>query len=378
MRAARQRTESPDPKTLKILIVDDDSADRKIYKTLLKKIYGNNIFIFEAANIADAIKLQRDHEPDCVLLDYMLPDSDGLSFLKTPFENDDTPRSAVIMVTGQGDEKIAVEAMKNGAADYVTKDSLNTEQISRIIANAVEKNNLRRQVKQYQEELELSNEELSDFAHIVAHDLKSPMRKIAMFCEMLAEDKDNDLSLDSRNGINRILVNAGRMQTLIDTLLKYAMVSKDPEEKTPICMNSLVAEIVEENEIRFEDENANIVCEELPEITGFPVRMKQLMSNLICNALKFCETESPTVLIQCKKDKNDYVFAVKDNGMGIPQEKLDYIFEPFKRLHTADKIEGTGLGLAICCKVVEMHGGKIWATSKENEGSIFYFSIPRA
>jgi PAS domain S-box-containing protein len=230
------------------------------------------------------------------------------------------------------------------------------------------------EIKQKSEELLRSNQELEQFAYVASHDLQEPLRMVTSYVQLLEKRYKDKLDEDANDFINFAVDGSNRMRTLINSLLEYSRVNRiKPFEL--INTNFLLEEILQNLISQIEENKAVIKCDELPSIYGDPVLIGQLFQNLITNAIKFKGEKKPEIIISCKKTKNELLFLVKDNGIGIPQEYAQKIFVIFQRLHNKEKYQGTGIGLAICKKIVERHGGKIWVESKINEGASFYFTI---
>ncbi len=360
----------------KVLVVEDNPNDRALYKRILGR--SDVAFdIYEAENVREGLAMSSKREVDCVLLDYMLPDADGIDFIRSSQEDGLEMNAAIVMVTGQGNEKTAVEAMKLGAIDYITKNSVMEGFFVQSILNAIERADLKRQVRQYQEELEKSYMALSDFTHTVSHDLKAPLRRIIQYCDILKDEVGDKLGIEGTNYVNRLSVNAGRMQTLVSDLLNYSQTVNAQEDKVDLDFEKIIDEIVEEMKIHIEENNVTIVADGLPVVPAYPVRIRELFQNLIENAIKYRGESDPTISISCKEEPDGYLFSVRDNGRGIEEEYHERVFKEFERLHTQEEIEGSGLGLSICRKVVEAHGGKIWVESQPDHGSTFKFMVSK-
>lgn len=362
-----------------LLLVDDGPEDRVLYRRLLGKSASARFNIREASSVAEAKKIADNDEFDCFVVDYNLPDADGMEFIRHLM--DDAQRRhgrAIIMVTGQGSEEIAVEALKLGVDDYITKKNISDGIFVRPLLNAIERARLTSKILHYQNELERSNRELSDFTHTASHDLKAPLRRIASYCDMLTEDAEQRLNDEDKRILDRMRVNAARMQQLIDGLLSYSSVRFDTEDKTDCDVTALVNEIIDEFDPQISESNARVINRGLPVIKAYPWRLRQLFSNLLSNALKYRGEAPPLIEMTAEKSGKNYVFRVRDNGQGIDPQYHSLIFGDFKRLHTSDDIEGTGLGLPICRKIVERHGGKIWVESVPGQGATFLFSLPAA
>jgi PAS domain S-box-containing protein len=225
-------------------------------------------------------------------------------------------------------------------------------------------------------ELKRSNEELSQFAHIVAHDLQSPLRGVTSFAQLLQRKAEGTLGSEELEFLTQIIENARRMQELVQAVLRFAQVGHGTIEKKPAEMDTVLDSALQSLQTQIEEQGAKIARGVLPQVTGDPIQLVQLLQNLITNALKYRRpNEPPSISITASEEGTHYVFAVEDNGEGIAAEYLDLIFEPLRRLHGSE-VPGTGLGLAVCQRIVNRHGGRIWVESQPGVGSRFYFTLP--
>lgn len=360
---------------LKVLVIEDSEEDRELYRRLLEKNSDIQFTIYETDNAKEGLELSKKNRPDCIILDYQLPDGTGMDFIQSFKHNGGA--TAIVMVTGQGNERTAVEALHLGAVDYITKESIPDGFFIQSIMNAIERARLKNQVVQYQRELEKTNQALSEFAHTVSHDLKAPLRHITSYCDLLKEDAKEQLDGKKMEYISRMSVNVRRMQRMIDDLLIYSRVIHSREEKREVALNLVFQEVVEELDPAIKASGAHITSDPLPLVKTYPVRIRQLFQNLIGNALKYRGEKTPEISVHCVDKGAYYLLSFEDNGIGIEEKHLKNIFKPFERLHSQEQIEGTGLGLSICKKVVEMHNGRIWAESTPGEGSVFKVSLPK-
>jgi len=235
--------------------------------------------------------------------------------------------------------------------------------------------NLREQTKN----LELSYEKLEEFSSVVAHDLKEPVRTIETFSGFLLEDYEGRLEEEGVEYLHTLRRTSARMRELITDLLSLARVQVDAATFERINTQRLLEEIQEDLDARLRGVNLQVVSN-LPPVRGSRVRISELFSNLIVNAIKYNDKALPTVRVDWMKDgRNDHVtFFVEDNGIGIESRYQERIFGIFEKLNPREDIEGTGAGLAICKRIAEEHGGKIWVKSEVGKGSTFYFTIPKA
>ena len=226
-------------------------------------------------------------------------------------------------------------------------------------------------------DLKRSNEELLQFAHIVAHDLQSPLRGLSGFAELVHRNARERLSQGDRELLEGIVESAKRMGRLVESLLRYAQVGKGDLERARVDMNDVLEAALGSLQVQLEERGAAVIPDSnLPAVMGDSVQLVQLLQNLIGNAVKYARPGvRPEVRVNSVEKDGGYVFSVADNGEGIAVEYQAQIFQPLKRLHGSD-IPGTGLGLAVCERIVKRHGGRIWVDSEVNAGSTFYFSLP--
>lgn len=229
------------------------------------------------------------------------------------------------------------------------------------------------------EELKRSNEELESFSYSVSHDLRSPLRAISGYTSLLLEDYYEKLNSDGKEFLTIINNETKRMGTLIDDLLSFSRLNRKEKVGQMFSMDKLARECVDEVLRTYEVTSPGIEIDNLPMIYGDPKLLRQVWINLISNAIKYQESEqniSITIGLKQSEQKDPKVFFIKDNGVGFDMKYSDKLFGVFQRLHSDDKFEGTGIGLALVRRIINRHGGEVWAESKVGEGSTFYFSLP--
>ena len=227
-------------------------------------------------------------------------------------------------------------------------------------------------------DLKRSNTELEQFAYVASHDLQEPLRMVASFTQLLQNRYQDKLDEDANDFINYAVDGATRMQNLISDLLIFSRVGTRGKPFKNTDMNAVLEGVITTFRQIIKETNVTLTHNPLPMIFADESQMIQLLQNLISNAIKFHkEEESPVVHISAKLQKNQWIFSVRDNGIGINSQYFDRIFIIFQRLHKKDEFDGTGIGLAICKKIIERHKGKIWVESELGKGSTFYFSIPK-
>jgi PAS domain S-box-containing protein len=228
----------------------------------------------------------------------------------------------------------------------------------------------------YAEDLRRSNLELQQFAYIASHDLQEPLRMVTSYLQLLEQRYHDQLDDDAREFIGYAVDGAARMKALIQDLLIYSRVERAEKNFARVDTNAVLQHVLENLSVTIEENSATVTVETLPVIIGDERQITQLFQNLISNAIKFHGERQPEIHIGAECKGSDWVFCVRDNGIGIEAQYLDRIFVIFQRLHNRGKYPGTGIGLAICKKVVERHGGRIWVESCPGEGTTFYFTIP--
>lgn len=232
------------------------------------------------------------------------------------------------------------------------------------------------QLKKNEEELKNSNKELEQFAYVASHDLQEPLRMITSYVQLLAKRYHNQLDEDANEFISYAVDGSNRMRILINSLLEYSRVNRVvPFEK--VDLNILLQDVLQDLKDQISENKAEVKINPLATVYGDAVLLSQLFQNLIGNAIKFKSQKKPKITITCKDENKEYLFSVKDNGIGINIDYQEKIFIIFQRLHSKEKYPGTGIGLSICKKIVERHNGKIWLESEIGKGSTFYFTIQK-
>ena len=226
------------------------------------------------------------------------------------------------------------------------------------------------------EDLKRSNKELEQFAYVASHDLQEPLRMVASFTQLLEQRYKDKLDKDANEFIGYAVNGANRMQGLINDLLTYSRVGTRGKAPEPADSHSALGEAVLNLETMIRENHAVITNDDLPEVRADRSQLVQVFQNLIGNAIKFKSEETPRIHLSAREAPGEWIFSVKDNGVGIDPQYFERIFVVFQRLHSREEYPGTGIGLALCKRIVERHGGKIWVESAPGKGSTFFFTIP--
>jgi light-regulated signal transduction histidine kinase (bacteriophytochrome) len=226
------------------------------------------------------------------------------------------------------------------------------------------------------EELRRSNEELEQFAYVSSHDLQEPLRMISSYLQLLQRRYQGKIDDKADKYIYYAVDGAARMQVLINDLLEFSRVTTRAGEPKPIDSEFVLNQVLSNLELYIEQNKATVTHDPLPKVLADNTQLAQVFQNLVINGIKFHGEEVPKIKISAERKESEWVFSVKDNGIGIDPQYSEKIFEVFKRLHKKEEYPGTGIGLAICKKIVERHGGRIWVESELDKGSTFYFTLP--
>jgi light-regulated signal transduction histidine kinase (bacteriophytochrome) len=219
-------------------------------------------------------------------------------------------------------------------------------------------------------------QEFKDFAYIISHDLKAPLRAVKALTEWLATDYADKFDNEGKEQLKLLLSRVGRMHNLIDGTLQYSRIGRVTENPVQIDLNQLIPEIIE---TLAPPANIHITIEnQLPVIASERSRIQQVFANLLSNAVRFMDKPEGAIKVGCTEENGFWKFSVSDNGPGIEEQHFERIFKIFQTLQPKDQLESTGVGLTLVKKIVELYGGKVWLTSKVGEGSTFFFTLPKS
>jgi len=259
----------------------------------------------------------------------------------------------------------------------LVKDELrNTTNIVGYSIDITERKQAEQKIAHQSKELKRSNTELEQFAYIASHDLQEPLRMVGSYVKLLSNRYHGKMDSEADEFIAYIVDGVVRMHDLINDLLNYSRVTSRSKEFERIDCNTVLEQALIDLQVVTKENKARIIYGFLPTIVGDGTQIRQLIENLILNAIKFRSADNPTIDIQAEKEGNAWIFSVKDNGIGIKEQFFERIFSIFRRLHSREDYAGSGMGLAICKRIVERHGGRIWVESQDGAGSVFYFTIP--
>lgn len=364
----------------RLLVVDDELH----HLGALCEILRDQGYDATGAPSGEAALAELDGPPfDLLLTDLRLPGIDGITLLRSALARQ--PDLAVVVMTGQGTVDSAVEAMRSGALDYVQKP-LKRAVLLPVLARALEMRRLRlanaaleRQVLAHAEELEASNRELEAFTRSASHDLRSPLMAVMGLAQLLRLRAGPRLEAEHQGWLAEIERATRRMQQLIDSLLRLSRYGRQALKLQPVDLGALAEAVVEELEQALPDPPVAVRIDPLPPAVADPALLRQVWANLIGNAFKFSRKMArPLVHVGCDAGAETPIYFVRDNGCGFAAEEAQRLFEPFHRLHRQDEYEGSGVGLSIVHRIVQRHGGRVWAESAPGAGATFRFTIGTA
>ena len=414
---------------MKILIVDDNAINRKLLRAILEV---EKYAVLEAADGVEAVALMEGEAVDAVISDVLMPNLDGFRFCREIRKSEKFRALPFILYSSTYDSPSDRQLARSvGADDFIIRpapsrvilDALRDatqkvretnpeipqsdeayvlKQYSDALVHKLEETNVQLQgtlkelqaaheeilalnrnlesrVQQRTVELQAANRELESFSHSVSHDLRAPLRHIAGYSELLKESAGSSLEGESLHYLDAIIKSAGRMGNLIDDLLGFARIARTEVQRTTVSLDEILQETLKD--LRAESEGRKIAwkIDPLPRVEGDPSMLRLVFTNLISNALKFTRTrpEAQIVIGGRNEENGEVEVFIRDNGVGFDSQYMDKLFNVFQRLHSSTEFEGTGIGLANVRRIVERHGGRVWAEGSVDGGATFYFSLPR-
>lgn len=361
-----------------LLIVDDDAAQLRALCELLRlegyEVHGHG-------TAAAALDHLREQGAALVLTDLVMPDTDGLALLRRAREID--ADVAGVVMTGYGAIDTAVQALQEGAHDYLLKP-FKPDVLLLVIRRALEVRRLRKANAALQEQhaqqlaaLQAANEDLETFVYSVSHDLRAPLRAIRGFCGIYMEDHGEHTPPEGRELLDKVVDGAVRMDRLIEALLRFSRCSRQSLICTDVAMDELVRRVFDTLASEHADRDLQLRMDSLPGCRADAVLMEQAITQLLANAIKFTRGCAPALIeVNCDRGSLETVYTVRDNGVGFDMQYADKLFAVFQRLHPVTQFEGNGVGLAMVQRIIQRHGGRVWAHSQPGQGASFHFALP--
>jgi two-component system sensor histidine kinase/response regulator len=368
-----------------VLLIEDNPGDARLIQELLANGTGDRFDVETADRLGTALVRLRAGGVDALLLDLSLPDSQGWdTFDKVKAQ---APSVPIVVLTGLRDEALALRMVQGGAQDFVAKIELNGGVLPRAIRYAIEREKSEQQVRRFNEELEervrartaeleAANQELEAFSSSVSHDLRGPLHLIDGFSTILEETHGTLLNPEGRKCLERIHKGVLEMASIIESLLNLSRLGRRQLKMQPTSLNEVVAQVVADLKAEIHGRQIEWKVGDLPLVECDQGLIKQVLINLIGNSVKYTRPRDVAVIEigQTTVDGEQVIF-VRDNGAGFDMKYADTLFGAFQRLHRHEDFEGTGVGLATVRRIVQRHGGRIWAKAELDKGATFYFTL---
>ena len=363
---ARASRSGPRPR---VLVVDDNADLRSYIEGLLSAAYD----VVTASDGRQALEAVRNGMPDLVVSDVMMPHLDGIGLVKALRAEPATASLPVILVSARVGEESAVEGLDAGADDYVAKPFTARELLARVNTHV----ELATKRKEWVQELTRINRELDAFAASVSHDLRNPVGQIKGFAELLREDRGSRLSERGSSFVKHIESAAKEILSLIEHLLRLARLSRQPLQRTTTDLTSMVNDVVAIHRHAASDRKVHVQVAPNMQCECDAGLLRVALDNLIGNAFKYSSKRAEAhITIGCEKSADGTtVFFVHDDGAGFDDTRAGLLFTPFQRMHGSHEFPGTGIGLATVQRIIDRHGGRIWAKSSPGAGATFFFTL---
>jgi two-component system sensor histidine kinase/response regulator len=346
--------------------------------------------VHDAATGGDALQMIREVRPDLVLLDVHLPDMDGIEVCRWIKSREESSAVIVLQISASAvSAPQATAALNTGADSYLVEPVdpdvlvatiralLRLRAAERALARAnqeLSEKNVELQL--LNKALQRSNQDLEHFAYLGNHDLQEPLRNITTHIELLERTAAARFTESERQLFEVVIDGARRMTTLIQDVLAYSGIAKEAHALSSTNLDEALQLALKNCSEIIAASSASVTAGQLPVIYGDCLQLSRVFQNLIANSIKYRSPGLP-IRVEIAAERNstgDWLIRLRDNGIGIPEEHLEKVFEPFKRLHGRE-IPGTGIGLALCRRIIDAHGGRIWAESREGDGATFLFTL---
>lgn len=362
---------------VRLLIVDDEIAHMvALSDTLADQGYD----VLGCRDGESALDALRRGPFDLVLTDLMMPGISGIELLRRAFEID--PMVIGIIMTGEGTIGTAVEALQSGASDYILKPfklSVVLPVLNRGLAMRrlrIENAALERRVREHAAELEATNRELEAFTRSASHDLRAPLNAVLGFSSLLLHKGGPALLDEERRWLGQIERAARQMSDLIDALMRLSLAGRQALKLEQVDMVGLVRHVVADLRESSPQRQVSVRVGDLPPTMADPSLLRQVFVNLLSNAFKYTRrTEQALIEVEFEQRAHEGIFSVRDNGAGFDSAKADQLFHAFRRFHRDDEFEGNGVGLSVVQRIVQRHGGRVWAESSPGLGAAFHFTL---
>ena len=372
----------------KILLIEGNPAEaRQIQELLSNETVTGDKFDLECVDrLGPGLVRLSGGDIDAVLLDLSLPDSYGREALDRIRAL--APDTAMIVLNDLGEKALTLKMINEGAQDSVCKTEANAFVLSQAIRYAVERKGVEkkilklhdefeRRVQAHKVEVEAATKDLDCFSDAVSHDLRNSLQGIICFSEILLQDYTTQIPAEAQRLLRLVCESAQEMGRLLEGLVNLFRLGREPVTKQEVKLAGLVQEVLDDCRLESGGRTVEVRIGSLPDCTGDPALLKRVFMNLLSNAFKFTRgREKPVIEIDCRVQQGEPVYFVRDNGAGFDMAYASNLFGVCQRLHPSSEFEGTGIGLCTVQRIIQRHGGRIWADARVDKGATFYFTLP--
>ncbi|BAY15942.1 two-component hybrid sensor and regulator [Nostoc sp. HK-01] len=377
---------------VKILLIEDNLAEARLLQEFLQQADAKEFVLVHVKRLQEGLNQLRTNNYDIILLDLTLPDSQGLSSL--PVLISCAPSLPIVVLTNTNDEELAVEAVREGAQDYLVKRQVNANGLVRSICYAIERKQLLETLRQVNQTLQVRvdertaelvkaneiNQFRSEFVSMLSHDIRQPLNTILLAAGLLQNNEDKLTQEKKRNHLQMIRTAIKNMAQMLDevSLIGRADSGKFQCDLEPLDLEIFCRQLVEEAQLSLKDKNLTLVFASyggVGEAVLDETLLRHILGNLLGNAIKY-SLPNGKIQFELIGQENSVMFRFQDWGIGIPKQDQKRMFQPFQRAENVGRIPGTGLGLAIVKKCVDAHGGEIMVNSEVGVGTTFIVTLP--
>ncbi|MEI6444467.1 MAG: hybrid sensor histidine kinase/response regulator [Nostocales cyanobacterium ELA583] len=381
--------------TLKILLIEDNLAEARLLQEFIKLTKSQNFSLVHVQRLQEAINQLNSEKYDIILLDLTLPDSQGLASIPQLLKQN--PTNPIIVITNTNDEELAIEAVRQGAQDYLVKRHINPDTLVRSCRYAIERKQFLEQLNKVNQTLETqveertaellksqeSNQLKSEFVSMLSHDIRNPLNTILLAAGLLQRHNQGDQGETNDQEINHLQLIRSAIKNVSNLLDEASLIGKSDSGKLSyephiLDLEKLCCQLVEQFQLFAHEKQLNLTfisSEHCLEYLGDETLLKHIISNLLNNAIKYSIPGS-TVLFELIKQDKTVILKFQDQGIGITEKDQKQLFQPFYRGENVGIIPGSGLGLTIVKQCIEAHGGNIIVNSQVGVGSTFTVNLP--
>ncbi len=357
---------SKSPDQLRLLFVDDDLLSLSLVCSLAQQSMPDAV-IDRLTSARQLLALAEPDRYDCIVIDFDLPDHDGMVCAQKLREG--FPHLPIVLCTGAGDEALAARAIQSGVSDYIPKSRISVDALHRTITNAIKLGERARIIDEQRSELET-------FAFALAHDFKQPVRQIITFSQLVRDAVAAGDHGETARLLDFMTDAAERLDGLVDVMSDYTLLNRAPEIG-PVDVNRVIDCALSSITGYIDERRASVNVSGALHILGNADLLSQALQNMIINGIKYNDSAQPFVTITLDEQPDDTgTISIRDNGIGMESQYLDYIFRPLARLHTRKDYDGSGLGLTLSRKAVGAMGGTIGCSSEPGAGTEFLITLP--